>query len=116
MAGVVWGWGSALPTVAGDGWGRLAWTGGDTSGGSGGRHESKRLAARPGLSPTTSAGAAGAAQVTSAEAQPTGLRLTHDVTSDGTTTLRSPGLDEAALHGVLVRVRDPAPPSLGHDG
>src|SRR5688572_14975020 len=26
--------------------------------------------------------------------------------SDGTTTLRSPGLDQAALHGVLARVRD----------
>lgn len=30
--------------------------------------------------------------------------LTHD--SDGTTTLRADGLDQAALHGLLQRVRD----------
>ena len=33
-----------------------------------------------------------------------GLAMHHK--SDGTTTLRSPGLDQAALHGVLARVRD----------
>ena len=33
-----------------------------------------------------------------------GLTMHHE--NDGTTTLRSPGLDQAALHGVLARVRD----------
>jgi hypothetical protein len=33
-----------------------------------------------------------------------GLRLTHE--HDGTTTLRSPPLDQAALHGLLGRIRD----------
>ena len=33
-----------------------------------------------------------------------GLTMHHE--SDGPTTLRSPGLDQAALHGVLARVRD----------
>src|SRR4051794_13109349 len=33
-----------------------------------------------------------------------GLTMHHE--TDGTTTLRSPGLDQAALHGVLARVRD----------
>jgi len=32
------------------------------------------------------------------------LALTHD--SDGTTTLRAVGVDQAALHGLLQRVRD----------
>jgi hypothetical protein len=34
----------------------------------------------------------------------TGLTVDHE--PDGTTTLRSPGLDQAALHGLLARVRD----------
>ena len=38
-----------------------------------------------------------------------GLTMHHE--SDGTTTLRSPGLDQAALHGVLARVCASAPPS-----
>jgi hypothetical protein len=33
-----------------------------------------------------------------------GLTMTHE--PDGTTTLRSPALDQAALHGLLARVRD----------
>ncbi len=33
-----------------------------------------------------------------------GLTMHHE--TDGTTTLRSPGLDQAALHGLLARVRD----------
>ena len=33
-----------------------------------------------------------------------GLTLTHEV--DGTTTLRGPPLDQAALHGLLTRIRD----------
>lgn len=33
-----------------------------------------------------------------------GLTMTHE--PDGTTTLRSPGLDQAALHGLLAHVRD----------
>lgn len=33
-----------------------------------------------------------------------GLTVHHG--TDGTTTLRSPGLDQAALHGLLARVRD----------
>jgi hypothetical protein len=33
-----------------------------------------------------------------------GLRLTHE--RDGTTTLRSPPMDQAALHGLLARIRD----------
>jgi hypothetical protein len=33
-----------------------------------------------------------------------GLSLTHE--SDGTTTIRGPIVDQAALHGVLQRVRD----------
>ena len=33
-----------------------------------------------------------------------GLTLTHE--RDGTTTLRSPPLDQAALHGLLGRIRD----------
>ena len=33
-----------------------------------------------------------------------GLTMNHE--TDGTTTLRSPGLDQAALHGLLARVRD----------
>ena len=32
--------------------------------------------------------------------------LTMHDENNGTTTLRSPGLDQAALHGVLARVRD----------
>ena len=32
------------------------------------------------------------------------LTMTHE--TDGTTTLRGPGLDQAALHGLLTRVRD----------
>jgi len=32
------------------------------------------------------------------------LTMTHE--TDGTTTLRSPGLDQAALHGLLTHVRD----------
>jgi hypothetical protein len=32
------------------------------------------------------------------------LTMHHE--TDGTTTLRSPGLDQAALHGLLARVRD----------
>jgi hypothetical protein len=32
------------------------------------------------------------------------LTMTHE--ADGTTTLRGPGLDQAALHGLLRRVRD----------
>ena len=33
-----------------------------------------------------------------------GLRLTHE--RDGTTLLRGPVVDQAALHGLLVKVRD----------
>jgi hypothetical protein len=33
-----------------------------------------------------------------------GLRLTHE--SDGTTTIHGPIVDQAALHGVLQKVRD----------
>jgi hypothetical protein len=33
-----------------------------------------------------------------------GLTMNHE--TDGTTTLRSPGLDQAALHGLLAHVRD----------
>jgi hypothetical protein len=33
-----------------------------------------------------------------------GLTLTH--AGDGTTTLRGPPLDQAALHGLLTRIRD----------
>jgi hypothetical protein len=33
-----------------------------------------------------------------------GLRLTHD--SDGTTVIRGPVVDQAALHGLLQKVRD----------
>jgi hypothetical protein len=33
-----------------------------------------------------------------------GLTLTH--AADGTTTLRGPPLDQAALHGLLTRIRD----------
>ena len=33
-----------------------------------------------------------------------GLTLTHE--RDGTTTLRGPPLDQAALHGLLTRIRD----------
>ena len=32
------------------------------------------------------------------------LTMTHE--PDGTTTLRTPGLDQAALHGLLAHVRD----------
>lgn len=32
------------------------------------------------------------------------LTMTHE--PDGTTTLRAPGLDQAALHGLLTHVRD----------
>jgi hypothetical protein len=39
-----------------------------------------------------------------------GLSLTHE--SDGTTTLRGPVVDQAALHGVLHRVRDIGVPLL----
>jgi|tagenome__1003787_1003787.scaffolds.fasta_scaffold20802079_2 hypothetical protein len=38
-----------------------------------------------------------------------GLTVHHGI--DGTTTLRSTGLDQAALHGVLAGVRDLAPAS-----
>lgn len=34
----------------------------------------------------------------------TGLTMTHE--PDGTTTLRSPGLDQAALHGLLKKICD----------
>lgn len=34
----------------------------------------------------------------------TDLTMTHE--PDGTTTLRSPALDQAALHGLLAHVRD----------
>jgi hypothetical protein len=33
-----------------------------------------------------------------------GLRITHEV--NGTTTLAGPLADQAALHGVLIRIRD----------
>jgi hypothetical protein len=36
------------------------------------------------------------------------LTLTRE--RDGTTTLRSPPLDQAALHGLLARIRDLGPP------
>ena len=39
-----------------------------------------------------------------------GLTITHQ---DGCTTLRGPLADEAALHGVLIKVRDLALPLLG---
>jgi hypothetical protein len=38
------------------------------------------------------------------------LSLTHD--SDGTTTIHGPVVDQAALHGVLQRLRDVAVPLL----
>ena len=39
-----------------------------------------------------------------------GMTLTHE--SDGTTRLRGPVADQAALHGLLQRVRDLGPPLL----
>lgn len=39
-----------------------------------------------------------------------GLTFTHEV--DGTTTLRGPPLDQAALHGLLTHIRDLALPII----
>ncbi len=39
-----------------------------------------------------------------------GLAFTHE--ADGTTTLRGPPLDQAALHGLLTRIRDLALPII----
>lgn len=39
-----------------------------------------------------------------------GLTMTHN--TDGSTVLRGPLIDEAALHGVLIKVRDLALPLL----
>ena len=40
-----------------------------------------------------------------------GLTISHD--DDGNTVLRGPLADEAALHGILIKVRDLALPLLG---
>jgi hypothetical protein len=39
-----------------------------------------------------------------------GLRLSHE--GDGTTVIHGPGLDQAALHGLLQKVRDTGLPLL----
>ena len=43
-----------------------------------------------------------------------GLSISYE--SDGSTLLRGPLVDEAALHGVLIKVRDLALPLLGMNG
>ena len=43
-----------------------------------------------------------------------GLTMSHD--PDGSTVLRGPLPDEAALHGVLIKVRDLALPLLAVNG
>ncbi len=40
-----------------------------------------------------------------------GLRITHE--PNGTTTLAGPIVDQAALHGVLIKVRDLGLPLIG---